>query len=182
MKKQILIASTFICLLFLVTNSSFAQPNLKSGVSYVLDENGQLTETRAPLFQFETERYDFKQIPEGPKVDYDFAFKNIGQTPLIISDVKVLCGCTTSDWTVEPILPGESGVIKVTYSTKDRPGKFFKTVTVLSNAHTRTKKLVITGEVGSTKTATTVSPALLPSKESSTIDVPLNIDLDVTEE
>ncbi len=46
---------------------------------------------------------------------------------------KSSCGCTIPSWPNEPILPGESDVIKVTYRT-NRAGNINKTVTVTSNA------------------------------------------------
>ncbi len=96
---------------------------------------------------FEEEVYDFGELPEGPKVETEFTFKNTGTEPLIISKAKGSCGCTVPIWPKEPILPGESSVIKVVYNTARRPGNFTKTVTLTSNASTPTKVLKIRGKV-----------------------------------
>ena len=53
--------------------------------------------------------------------------------PLIVQKPKSSCGCTVPSWPKEPILPGESDVIKVTYRT-NRVGVINKSVTVTSNA------------------------------------------------
>ncbi|HOH24523.1 MAG TPA: DUF1573 domain-containing protein, partial [Bacteroidales bacterium] len=57
------------------------------------------------------------------------------------------CGCTTPSWTKDPVAPGQSGEIKVTYDTH-RIGAFSKSVTVTSNAvETPSVVLRISGEV-----------------------------------
>jgi hypothetical protein len=61
-----------------------------------------------------------------------FKFKNTGNAPLVISDVQKTCGCTSPDYTKTPIMPGETGEIKVSYDT-NRIGQFTKFVTVFSN-------------------------------------------------
>ena len=59
-----------------------------------------------------------------------FEFTNIAKTPITINSVKATCGCTTPDWTKEPIAPGKNGYIKATYNPTNRPGKFSKSITV----------------------------------------------------
>ena len=56
-----------------------------------------------------------------------------GNEPLILSNVKASCGCTTPKYTQKPVMPGEKGVIDVHYNTNN-VGGFSKTVTVTSNA------------------------------------------------
>ena len=66
---------------------------------------------------------------------------------LILNDVKASCGCTTPEWTKEPVLPGKSGSIRVTFNPKNRPGSFSKTIQVNSNADLPVVTLVIKGVV-----------------------------------
>lgn len=61
-----------------------------------------------------------------------FEFKNTGDAPLIINDVKSTCGCTVPSKPTEPILPGKTGKIDVKYNMN--PGAIRKTITVTSNA------------------------------------------------
>lgn len=85
-------------------------------------------------------------------VEYDangtcvFEFKNTGKVPLTLIDVKPSCGCTSPDWSREPIKPGEKGKITVKYNTKIS-GTFSKSVTVISNATNSPVMLHIKGEV-----------------------------------
>jgi len=76
-----------------------------------------------------------------------FNFKNDGAVPLILNNVQASCGCTTPEWTREPVAPGAKGVIKVSYDPKNRPGVFNKTIRVSSNAENADVVLTILGEV-----------------------------------
>ena len=73
--------------------------------------------------------------------------KNTGEAPLVLTRVIASCGCTTPEWTKEPIAPGKTGDIKITYNPKDRPGPFVKTISVYSNGKTGSFILTIRGEV-----------------------------------
>jgi hypothetical protein len=88
-----------------------------------------------PVIFFSQKEHDFGTFPEsaGPVV-YTFQFTNTGKVPLILKDVKASCGCTTPEWTKEPVLPGKSGKIRVSFNPKNRPGSFSKTIQVNSNA------------------------------------------------
>lgn len=80
----------------------------------------------------ETE-HNYGTIVKGGNGDCEFTFKNEGNEPLILSNVKASCGCTTPSYTQKPVMPGETGTIKVHYNTNN-VGGFSKTVTVTSNA------------------------------------------------
>ncbi|MCQ2341251.1 MAG: DUF1573 domain-containing protein [Paludibacteraceae bacterium] len=100
------------------------------------------------VITFEKESHDFGRIQESDgRVTTVFNFKNEGMSPLVLSNVRASCGCTTPKWTREPIEPGATGAITVTYNPNGRPGKFSKTITVTSNATEPTKRLYIKGEV-----------------------------------
>ena len=100
----------------------------------------------APEITFEKEMHDYGTIKQGADGNCEFKFKNTGKEPLIISNAKGSCGCTVPTYPKEPILKGQTGVIKVHYDTK-RVGAFTKTVTLNSNAKTDTKILTIKGVV-----------------------------------
>lgn len=101
-----------------------------------------------PVITFEKDTHDFGKINEADgRVTTVFNFKNEGMSPLVLSNVRASCGCTTPQWTREPIEPGATGAITVTYNPNGRPGKFSKTITVTSNAKEPTARLFIKGEV-----------------------------------
>jgi hypothetical protein len=99
-----------------------------------------------PTIKFDKAEHDYGTITQGSDGGCVFKFKNIGNEVLVISDVRKSCGCTTPTWSKEPILPGQSGEIKVGYNTNS-VGQFSKTITVLSNATNATITLTIKGNV-----------------------------------
>lgn len=103
---------------------------------------------QTPVITFDKTTHDFGKINEADgRVTTTFTFKNEGTTPLVLSNVRASCGCTTPKWTKEPIEPGQTGEIMVTYNPNGRPGRFQKTITVTSNSSQPTLKLYIKGEV-----------------------------------
>jgi hypothetical protein len=95
---------------------------------------------------FTKELHDFGTINKGDNGTTEFTFKNTGKEPLIIANAQGSCGCTVPVWPKEPIAPGATSTIKVTYDTK-RVGAFTKTVTITSNAQTANKVITIKGVV-----------------------------------
>lgn len=113
--------------------------------------NGQTKEEikkdfTGPVFEFENAVIDYGDIAANSDGNRTFKFKNIGKSPLIITAVKGSCGCTVPTKPEEPIMPGESGEIKVKYAT-NRIGPFSKTVTITSNAYEPTVVLKVKGRV-----------------------------------
>ncbi len=97
---------------------------------------------------FEKLQHNFGTFKEelGPQT-VSFNFKNSGAVPLILNNVQASCGCTTPEWTREPVAPGAKGIIKVSYDPRNRPGVFNKTIRVSSNAENADVVLTILGEV-----------------------------------
>jgi hypothetical protein len=91
--------------------------------------------------------FDFGTIKQGDKVNYTFEFENEGKIPLIITDVKPSCGCTTPDWTKTPIAPGEKGKIDVEFNSSGKSGMQVKNITVYANIPDGTKTLVLKGNI-----------------------------------
>lgn len=111
----------------------------------ISDLRGQ---TRDANISFEKEVHDFGKFKEEDgSVTYQFVFTNTGSVPLIITQVRPSCGCTSPDWSKEPVLPGKKGFVSATYNPKNRPGPFNKSLAVISNATTPNKVLRIKGEV-----------------------------------
>jgi hypothetical protein len=97
--------------------------------------------------KFEKETHDFGKVQEGPVVTTNFKVTNTGKAPVVISNAQASCGCTTPEWSKDPIMPGTSSTIKVGFSTSGRPGPFDKSITVVSNAENGTVILKIKGNV-----------------------------------
>lgn len=67
-------------------------------------------------------------ISDGP-VACTFTITNTGTKPVAIYSVATSCGCTDVKWTREPIAPGKTGTISVTYANEDGAYPFEKSVT-----------------------------------------------------
>lgn len=97
---------------------------------------------------FTTTSHNFGTINENAgKATVDFLFKNTGNVPLILTNVRAGCGCTTPEWSKDPVAPGATGCIKVSFDPRNRPGAFVKSITVNSNASNSTVSLTIRGNV-----------------------------------
>ena len=100
-----------------------------------------------PILTVDKEVHDYGELEKGGDPYCEFVITNTGNEPLIISNAKGSCGCTVPEWSKEPILPGESSVMKVKYDTK-RVGPINKAVTITSNAvNEPTKVIRIKGKV-----------------------------------
>lgn len=89
---------------------------------------------------FENSEHNFGDINEKDgKVSHKFSFKNDGDQPLLILSVKPSCGCTTPNWSKNPINPGDEGFIIAEYNPKGRPGIFRKSLNVVTNQSIKDK-------------------------------------------
>ncbi len=113
-------------------------------LGFTITANAQ-TDTK-PEFKFAFEKFDFGKIALAKPVTKDFEFTNIGEEPLILSEVRPTCGCTIADYTKTPVKKGDKGTIKITFNAPVA-GVFTKSIVVTSNAKTPQKILVISGEV-----------------------------------
>lgn len=95
---------------------------------------------------WEKEIVEVGQIPQGTPKTIEFEFKNSSDKSVIITNVKPACGCTTADYSKEPIAPGKSGFVKAKYNATAL-GSFAKTVTVTTNLDETPKVLTFKGTV-----------------------------------
>lgn len=86
-------------------------------------------------------------VPFGIPATFDFEVKNVSEENLFLLKVTSTCHCTTASFSQEPIAPGKSSIIKVTYDAA-RDGDFYRIVTVQTNFDTnQSVPLAITGKV-----------------------------------
>lgn len=89
--------------------------------------------SKFPILQFEETEHDFGEIEARKPVETVFNYKNVGDAPLVITDIKSSCGCTVpKDWSREPLAPGKSGKFTVRYNGSGA-NKITKTITVTAN-------------------------------------------------
>jgi hypothetical protein len=101
-----------------------------------------------PKLQFQETSHDFGAMKEdGGRSTYDFVFKNTGTTALLVTNAIPSCGCTTPDWTKEPVAPGGSGYVRAIFDPANMPGPFRKTLTIQSNSTPNPIVLILEGNV-----------------------------------
>lgn len=97
--------------------------------------------------EFEETTFAFGEIEQKEVVEHTFKFTNTGTAPLIISDIKTSCGCTTPSYTKDPVAPGETGQIDVRFNSTGKRGKISKTVTIYANVPKGKTYLYVKGQV-----------------------------------
>jgi len=100
---------------------------------------------RLTTVSWNEEVYDFGEIKQGDKVSHVFRFSNTGNYPLKLSNVKPSCGCTSPNWSQEPIQPGEEGFVEVVFDSAGKLGAQMKSITVFLNSEEQRKVLRFKG-------------------------------------
>lgn len=108
--------------------------------------NAQEPQKVSSSIEWSLTTYDFGIIQQGQPVIAEFEFLNTSMIPLIIHAVQPSCGCTVADYPKEPVQPGKSGKIAVTFNAASK-GVFQKSVLVSTNATESRASLIIKGEV-----------------------------------
>lgn len=72
------------------------------------------------------------QIPQGVPVTREFTVTNISKEDLKILSVHPGCHCTAADFSQEPVKPGKTTIIRLTFDAQI-PGDFYKIVSVKTN-------------------------------------------------
>jgi len=149
MKKSTFV---FACAM-LIGTAAFAQsstntPDANATTTPVVNPN-------AGEFQWSEETHDFGTIPQGVPVKHKFEFTNTGKEPIIISNVQKTCGCTVTEWTKEPVMPGQKGFVTAEFNAA-KEGPFTKAITVQSDAKTASVKLYFKGTVQKSEQAGSV--------------------------
>jgi hypothetical protein len=121
---------------------SVAQKKKKTGREAVTS-----TVTQEPLV-FSELLYDFGKIPQGKPADHLFLIENNGLDTFKIDNIQTSCGCTTPEYSRDPVLKGQKTQIKVGYNAATE-GYFEKSITVTYNGG-QLKQLIIKGTVWKT--------------------------------
>lgn len=93
---------------------------------------------------------DMGNVPLNTPADITFAIKNTGSNNLLISNVLPDCHCTVADWDRRPVPPGQTTLVKATY-TGNAPGPFQKLIKVTANVQEETIVLIVRGIVAQNK-------------------------------
>lgn len=140
--KKVIIAFGAVCML--------AFTSCKQDATQKIDEknvaeaaNRDAAATKFPIVEFENAEHDFGEIINGTPVETVFKYKNIGDAPLVITNIKSTCGCTVpQDWDKKPLAPGGEGQFTVKFNGRGA-NKIGKTITLITNSKIGNEKVKI---------------------------------------
>lgn len=98
------------------------------------------------VMKVSADKYDFGKIKQGVPVTTNFIITNTSDKPLMIENAWAGCGCTTPEYSKEPIPAGGTSVLKVGYNAASM-GHFDKDVNIKLVGVTDAKIVKITGDV-----------------------------------
>lgn len=141
---------SWISVMFIVFSLSDAVAQKAQADKGVTVENS--TKADGPVATFDKTVFDFGTLVQSIPGTASFTLTNEGTAPLVIASAKASCGCTNLTYAKDPILPGKSVAISVTYNAAAL-GNFMKTITVTTNAGEQPVVLQIKGSVEAKKEA-----------------------------
>lgn len=162
LRKQINVIVVFLLLFFTVacgettkTNDTATDTTGSAESSHIADiirnpitaNEQNLDTSQLARMVFKEQAFDFGEVDAGAVLQHTFTFTNEGAVPLVISDVRSTCGCTVADWPRQPIMPGATGAVPVTFDTKNKNGKQNKPITITANTYPNKTIIHMNGRV-----------------------------------
>jgi hypothetical protein len=91
---------------------------------------------------------DMGDVQYGETIQAKFKIKNIGNSPLVLAEVKGSCSCTVADYPSEPIPPGEERTLKASIKTAGGgSGPLSKDVRIMANTTPSVTTVIIKANV-----------------------------------
>lgn len=110
-------------------DGAFPAPPAAGAVNVATGRAGEQVD-QTPVIRFDPEELDFGELQSGVQQTRTVKVFNISEKPITISRAIPSCGCTTPVWPKDPIAPGASGDMEVTFKPDSRKGVTQKTITL----------------------------------------------------
>ncbi|MDR2894479.1 MAG: DUF1573 domain-containing protein [Alistipes sp.] len=107
----------------------------------VFDISGQLLEARTDTL------VDIGRLRSGEVIRYDARLRNVGTEPLVVRNITTSCGCTSVEYTREPIAPGASGEFSFSFDSRGMWGTQLKLIEIATSASPLPYKVMVRAEV-----------------------------------
>jgi hypothetical protein len=139
MKKSLLLMMVMLLPVFALIAQSPVTSKAKSEAVTEEVKNG-------PKAEWDKVIADLGDVPFRQNTPAEYTLTNTGNEPLLITSARASCGCTGLKYSQEPILPGQSTTLSVTFNGTGN-GPFRKSITVQTNDSDRPTILQIKGTV-----------------------------------
>ncbi len=126
--------------------------------AFVVSISAMAQQKAEELIKMNAEKHDFGKIKQGVPVTTVFTITNTTDKPVVIENAWASCGCTTPEYSKEPIAPGATSKLKVGYNAAAM-GTFTKPVYIKLAGINEPKQVNITGEVVDANSVTAAAPA-----------------------
>lgn len=110
----------------------------------IMGKNGEKQTGKVTSLTVDRTAMDFGSFPMSEKQEGRFVLTNTGSNLLVVHDIITSCGCTKVEYSKEPVRPGETLEVKVTYEAEDK-GYFRKVITIFCNAEKSQLRLTVEG-------------------------------------
>ncbi|HEV7329503.1 MAG TPA: DUF1573 domain-containing protein [Flavisolibacter sp.] len=134
--------------------------------AFVVSISAMAQQKADDLIKMNTEKYDFGKIKQGVPVTTFFTITNTTDKPVVIENAWASCGCTTPEYSKEPIAPGGSTKLKVGYNAASM-GTFTKPVYIKLAGINDPKQVNIIGEVVDANSVTATPAKATKAKKAS---------------
>ncbi|MCF6222351.1 MAG: DUF1573 domain-containing protein [Flavobacteriaceae bacterium] len=146
MKNFFTVSILSLSLFFVSCNENASKKINKENLQIAKERDSEIKLGGSKL-KFDKTEHDFGIINEGDIVETVFKFTNTGKSELIITSAKGTCGCTVPEWPKQPIMPGETGEIKVKFNSYKKPNLQQKQIVLITNTENGKEILKIKAQV-----------------------------------
>lgn len=124
--------SKFVLILILSASIIGCQNKHTSNLNELSVEDTRFVNNPSKLEMLDT-FIDIGKMEQGEKRKVSFRFKNVGNSDMLLLEVRPSCGCTIADYPKKPFKPGEEGVFTAEFNSAGKLGRFAKSIEVFSS-------------------------------------------------
>lgn len=84
--------------------------------------------------------FDFGYVHENGYVSKEITIRNTGSTNLYLGEIAALC--VIADYSFDPIPPGKSSIIKVSFSTEGKVGEQYRAIPIKGNIENKDDAII----------------------------------------
>ena len=109
----------------------------------------QADEPKGAEIEFQTKMVDLGTLSrDDDKQIVRLSFTNTGDVPLVVTEVRTTCSCTTIQHDRKKVMPTERGVLTITMDPSKAPvGSFYRVLQVYSTATNGVQHITLKAEI-----------------------------------